>query len=48
LEQTLACLVTSYLLLKLGRKQILQAGTIGGVIALLLIGFGFMIQDHAN
>lgn len=48
LEQTLACLVTSYLLMKLGRKQILQAGTFVGVISLVMIGIGFFIQDSSK
>jgi len=47
-EQTAACLVTSYLLMKLGRKQILQAGTFVGVLSLVLIGIGFFIKNSAT
>jgi MFS family permease len=48
LEQTLACLVTSYLLLKLGRKQILQFGTLTGIFSLLLISIGFLLTSHST
>jgi MFS family permease len=51
LEQTLTCLVTSYLLTKLGRKQILQGGTAVGIASLILIGAGFLLRggsDHPD
>lgn len=51
LEQTLTCLVTSYLLTKLGRKQILQGGTAVGIASLILIGSGFLLRggsDHPD
>lgn len=48
LEQTLTCLVTSYLLTRLGRKTILQGGTLVAVISLLLIGIGFFVRDSAE
>lgn len=44
LEQTLASLITSYLLTRLGRKIILQAGTLIAAICLLLIGIGFIVK----
>jgi hypothetical protein len=47
LEQTLTCLFTSYLLTQLGRKTILQFGTLVGVISLFMIGIGFIIKDNA-
>jgi hypothetical protein len=45
LEQVLTSLATSYLLTRLGRKTILQAGTIGGVASLLFISVGFFLQS---
>ena len=47
LEQTLTCLFTSYLLTRLGRKTILQFGTLVGVISLFMIGIGFIIKDNS-
>lgn len=46
LEQTLAALMTSYLLMRLGRKQILQRGTAGCVLALLAVTYGFYMFDN--
>lgn len=48
LEQTLTCLVTSYLLTKLGRKQILQGGTAVGIASLILIGAGFLLRGGSD
>jgi SP family arabinose:H+ symporter-like MFS transporter len=48
LEQVLGCLVTGYLLMRLGRKQILQFGTVTGVISLLMISAGFFIGDNGS
>jgi len=45
LLQCLAPLVVSYLLSKLGRKSILQAGTVFGAITTGIIGVGFFIHD---
>jgi MFS family permease len=45
LEQCLAPLVISYLLSKVGRKSILQVGTIFGAITTGIIGVGFFIKD---
>lgn len=45
LEQCLAPLVISYLLSKVGRRVILQAGTVFGAITTALIGVGFLIRD---
>lgn len=46
LEQTLASLLTSYLLTRLGRKIILQVGTLVSAICLGLIGIGFFIMGN--
>lgn len=40
--------MTSYLLTKLGRKQILQGGTLVAVISLVLIGIGFIIRGGSE
>lgn len=48
LEQTLTCLLTSYLLTRLGRKQILQGGTFIAVISLLLMGVGFFVRGGSD
>jgi MFS family permease len=45
LEQCLAPLVVSYLLSKVGRKTILQFGSIFGAITTGIIGIGFFIHD---
>ena len=44
-EQVIAAFVTSYLLSKLGRKTILQIGTIAAVFSLVLISVGFMVES---
>ena len=46
LEQTLASLLTTYLLTRLGRKQILQAGTGVATISLIMIGVGFFVKSQ--
>lgn len=48
LEQTLTSLVTSYLLTRLGRKQILQGGTLVSIISLLMIGIGFFVRGGSD
>lgn len=48
LEQTLACLLTSYLLTRLGRKQILQAGTGVAALSLVMIGVGFFLDQQGT
>lgn len=44
LEQTLTSLLTTYLLTRLGRKQILQAGTGVATVSLIMIGIGFFLK----
>ncbi len=41
-------LLTSYLLTRLGRKQILQVGTIVSVISLVMIGIGFFTRSSEH
>jgi SP family xylose:H+ symportor-like MFS transporter len=45
LEQVLTSLIVSYLLSRIGRKTILQIGTIFGAISTGIIGVGFFIHD---
>lgn len=45
LEQVLTSLTTSFLLSKLGRKTIMQAGTLAFVVSLAIISVGFFIKD---
>ena len=47
-EQVVTSLTSSYLLVRIGRKSILQAGTIGGVVSLLFIAFGFWFKDSSE
>lgn len=44
----MASLVTSYLLTRLGRKIILQAGTLIAAVCLLLIGIGFIVKGDGD
>ena len=48
LEQCLAPLVISYLLSKVGRKSILQVGTVVGSFTTALIGVGFLIRHSSE
>jgi len=45
LEQVLTSLIVSYLLKSVGRKTILQIGTIVGAVSTGIIGIGFFIHD---
>lgn len=45
LEQVLTSLIVSYLLSRIGRKTILQIGTIVGAISTGIIAIGFFIHD---
>lgn len=47
LEQTITPLVAGFLLTKIGRKAIIQIGTLTGIVSLLLIGIGFIIGDNS-
>jgi len=40
-----ACLASSFLLSRFGRKKILQAGTAGSALANFTIGLGFYIYE---
>lgn len=44
LEQVIGALACSYLLSKLGRKDILQAGCLAGTVSLLFITAGFFFK----
>ena len=44
LEGVLASLVSSILLMKLGRKIILQGGTFMSAVTLIMVSIGFLIQ----
>ncbi len=44
LEQVLACLVTSYLLSRFGRKTLLQFGSLGSAIANGFMAVGFFLK----
>ena len=44
-EQVVTCLTSSYLLTRLGRKTILQTGTLGGTVSLIFIALGFAIKE---
>lgn len=41
LEQVLASLFTSYLIMKVGRKKLLEVGSVGASIAGFIIAMGF-------
>lgn len=47
-EQVLTCLITAFLVERFGRKNLLQFGTIGASIFLLLIAVGFFIQSDTD
>jgi hypothetical protein len=44
-EQVLTTFATGFLLIKFGRKVILQAGVLGLGVANLLIGIGFFLNN---
>jgi hypothetical protein len=46
LEQVVGALACSFLLSKLGRKDILQAGCLAGTASLLLITIGFFLKPN--
>lgn len=48
LESVLAGLVSSLLLMKLGRKIILQGGTFMSAVTLIMVSIGFMIQSTST
>lgn len=48
LEGVLASLVSSLLLMKFGRKIILQAGTFMSAVTLIMVSIGFMIQSTST
>ncbi len=41
LEQVLASLFTSYLIMKVGRKKLLEVGAVGAAVAGFIIAMGF-------
>lgn len=43
-EQVIASIFTSYLLTKIGRKQMFQYGCIGAALTCLIVAFGFYIK----
>ena len=46
IEQIIATVLSSYFLLRFGRKSIMQLGTLIGAISVALIGFGFILQGR--
>lgn len=48
LESVVASIISSFLLARLGRKIILQAGTFMASISLLMVAIGFLVQPDST